>query len=275
MATSRGIDCHVHIVDPSRFPYAEGPGYKPRPDEIGTREALCAALDAHRIRHALLVQPSCYGFVNAAVLDAMTASPGRFRAIVMVSPETPETGLAALNDAGVVGVRFNLVSHDRDALTRPGIGRFLDRLKALGWYAQVYADDTRWPEAAGILRRSGVKVLIDHFGVREISRGIDQPGFQAVLALGRDGNAAVKCSAPFRISRQPGRYADIEPFAEAVVAAFGVDRCIWGSDWPFLNVPGGFRYADALEAVGRWFADPADRDRVLWHNPVRLFGFGG
>lgn len=96
-----------------------------------------------------------------------------------------------------------------------------------------------------------------------------------MLRLARAGNAAVKLSAPFRISRQPGRYNDIEPFAEAIVSAFGIERCIWGSDWPFINLPGGFRYADALDAAARWFSDPADRDRVLWHNPIRLFGFGG
>src|SRR5437879_4735983 len=146
MATSRGIDCHVHIVDPSRYPYAEGPGYKPRPDEIGTREALCAALDAHRIRHALLVQPSCYGFVNAAVLDAMTASPGRFRAIVMVSPETPETGLAALNDAGVVGVRFNL---GQDGLK----ARLIDAARDLAHAEMIDQDlDAAPTENAGHLR---------------------------------------------------------------------------------------------------------------------------
>ncbi len=273
-AAGRRIDCHLHIIDPSRFPYEEGPGYKPNPDETGTRESLCAVLDAHRVCYGLLVQPSCYGVANTALLDAMAATPGRCKGIAVVDPEAPDRELAALHEAGVVGVRFNLVSYDPDALRRPGTGRFLDRIRALGWYAQVYADDAQWPGVASILRRSGVKVLIDHFGVRNLSGGIAQEGFQAVLDLGREGNAAVKLSAPFRISRQLGRYADVTPFAEAVIAAFGVERCVWGSDWPFINLPGGFRYAEALAALARWLPDPADRDRVLWQNPVRLFGFG-
>ena len=53
------IDCHAHVIDPGRFPYADGPGYRPLPHETGTREAFAAVLDAHGAKHALLVQPSC------------------------------------------------------------------------------------------------------------------------------------------------------------------------------------------------------------------------
>jgi predicted TIM-barrel fold metal-dependent hydrolase len=76
----------------------------------------------------------------------------------------------------MVGVRFNLVSYEPDALTRPEAPRLLQRLGALGWFAQVYADDTQWPDAARVLKASGVHVLVDHFGIRDIRRGIDDPG---------------------------------------------------------------------------------------------------
>jgi predicted TIM-barrel fold metal-dependent hydrolase len=64
------------------------------------------------------------------------------------------------------------------------------------------------------------------------------------------------------------------PYAKAVIGAFSVENCVWGSDWPFINMPGGFRYAAALQAVERWLENDADLERVLWQNPVRLFGFG-
>ena len=275
MTASGIIDCHAHIIDPARFPLAAGPGYKPRLDEAGPREAFCAVLDAHRVRHALLVQPSGYGYDNAAMLDAMAAAPGRFRGIAVIDPEMPERELTALADRGVVGVRFNLVSYERDALTRPGADAFLARLKALSWHAQIFAHDEQWPELAEILRRSGVKILIDHFGIRNTAAGLAQPGFQAVLRLGREGKSVVKLSAPFRISREPGTYGDLKPYAKAVIDAFGVETCVWGSDWPFINMSGGFRYTAALQAVERWLDDDADLARVLWHNPVRHFGFGG
>jgi len=274
MTLSRIIDCHAHIIDPARFPLGPGPGYKPRLDEAGPHEAFCAVLDAHSVRHALLVQPSGYGYDNAAMLDAMASHSGRFKGIAVVNPETSERELAKLSELGVVGVRFNLVSYERDALTRPGSDKFLARLKTLGWHAQIFAHDEQWPELADILRRSGVKVLIDHFGVRDLAAGVNQPGFQAVLRLGREGNAAVKLSAPFRISREPGTYADVVPYAKAVIGAFGVENCVWGSDWPFINMPSGFRYAAALQAVERWLDNDANLEQVLWQNPVRLFGFG-
>jgi predicted TIM-barrel fold metal-dependent hydrolase len=275
MPANRLVDCHAHIIDPARFPLADGPGYKPRPNEAGPKEIYCGVLDGHRVAHALLVQPSGYGTDNAAMLDAIAAYPGRCKGIAVLDSATPERELAALGERGVIGVRFNLASYERDALTRPEAPGFLARLKALGWYAQVFADDAQWPEIAEILRKSGVKVLIDHFGLRDTADGIAQPGFQAVLRLGREGNAAVKLSAPFRISREPGTYRDLEPFARAVIDAFGIERCVWGSDWPFINMSHPMRYAAALQAAENWLYDAEDLDRVLWHNPVRLFGFGG
>jgi predicted TIM-barrel fold metal-dependent hydrolase len=274
MPANRLVDCHAHIIDPPRFPLAGGPGYKPRPDEAGPKEAYCGVLDTHGVAHALLVQPSGYGTDNSAMLDAIASYPRRFRGIAVLDPTTPERELAALAGRGVVGVRFNLVSYERDALSRPEAARFLARLKALGWYAQIFADDAQWPEVAEVLRKSGVKVLIDHFGVRDTAAGLRQVGFQAVLRLGREGNAAVKLSAPFRIAREPA-YGDLKPFAHAVIDAFGIERCVWGSDWPFINMATPMRYAAALQTVEHRLDDADDLDRVLWHNPMRLFGFGG
>jgi len=275
MGESKIIDTHAHIIDGARFPFAEGPGYKPLPHETGTSEDYCAVLDAHGVAHALLVQPSGYGYDNSALLDAMARHRGRFKAIAVIDPATPESELTALDTQGVVGVRFNLQSHRRDALEGPQAGRFLARLKELDWFAQVIADDAQWQAIATLLRRSGVKVLVDHFGVRDPAAGISQPGFAAVLALGREGNATVKLSAPFRITRRADDFADLDPFAEALIAAFGIEGCIWGSDWPFINFPPGFRYDAALRAIERWLPDPGQRSAVMGSNPARLFGFGG
>ncbi|MBV9753261.1 MAG: amidohydrolase family protein [Hyphomicrobiales bacterium] len=273
MGESRIIDTHAHIIDPVRFPLADGPGYKPLPHETGTSEEYCNVLDAHDVAHALLVQPSGYGYDNSALLDAMARHPGRFKAIAVIDPETPESDFAALARQGVVGVRFNLLSHRADALEGPVAGRFLARLRELDWFAQVFADDAQWQAVGPILRRSGVTVLIDHFGVRNPADGLSQPGFAAVLALGREGKAAVKLSAPFRLSRRPEDFADLDPFAEALIEAFGLGGCVWGSDWPFINFPSGFSYDAALRAITRWLSDPGERSVVMCSNPARLFGF--
>jgi len=268
------IDCHAHIIDPQRFPYADGPGYRPLPYETGTREAFGAVLDANGVKHVLLVQPSAYGIDNRAMLDAMTRASRRYKAIAVVAPDITDAALSALGALGVVGVRFNLVSYDRDALAKAAAAGLLDRLKTAEMFAQIYAHDEQWPALATMLTRHGVKVLVDHFGVRDIGAGTTAPGFQAVLELGRQGNAAVKLSAPFRLATPPQGYAGLDPFAEALLAAFGVERCVWGSDWPFLGVENRIDYAGLPATLERWLPDPADRRRVLWANPVRLFDFG-
>ena len=269
----RIVDCHAHIIDPARFPFAGKKGYHPRPDEQGTREEFCAALDRHGVSKGVLVQLSGYGTDNSANLDAMKAYPGRFKAIAVVDPDASDRTLENLAAAGVVGVRFNLVSYDPDALSRSDASRLLQRLKSLGWFAQIYADDAQWPAAATVLKASGVRVLVDHFGVRDIALGTRHAGFQAVLALGREGNAIIKLSSLFRVSRMLEGFDDLDPFVDELLRAFGLNHCVWGSDWPFINVPRRPNYADLLTPLSRWLPDPGDRARVLAHNPTRLFGF--
>jgi predicted TIM-barrel fold metal-dependent hydrolase len=271
--TSGIADCHLHIIDHGRFPFRPGLGYTPRPDETGTREALAATLDAHGVAHALLVQPSGYGFDNSAMLDAMAAAPGRYKAIAVISGEESDRTLEDLAERGIVGLRFNLVNFDPAALAGPGMTRLLARLKALDWFAQVFAHDEQWQAAGPLLRQSGVKLLIDHFGIGDLAAGLKAPGFQAVLELGRSGRAAVKLSAPFRVAAWPDRLGEIEGHAEALLAAFGKENCIWGSDWPFLGIDREIRYRDAMTALARWLPDEADRDLVLRRNPARLLGF--
>jgi predicted TIM-barrel fold metal-dependent hydrolase len=268
------VDCHAHIIDPARFPLTGARGYKPRPDEGGTREEFCAVLDRHGVSHGVLVQMSGYGTDNAPLLDAIKTYPGRFKAIAVIAPDARDRTLEDLAAAGVVGVRFNLVSYDADALSGRDAPRLLQRLKSLGWFAQVYADDAQWPLAAQVLKKSGIRVLVDHFGVRDIAGGIGHAGFQSVLALGREGNATVKFSSLFRVSNQPAGFHDLDPFVEELLAAFGVAGCVWGSDWPFINVPRRPSYADVMAPLARWLPDAGDRVHVLAGNPSRLFGFG-
>src|SRR5262252_2625243 len=98
-----GIDCHSHLIDPSRFPFAAQGGYRPRADETGTREAYMAILKANDLRHALLVQPSCYATDNGAILDALAWRPGFFKAIGVFDVATPESKLERLAGQGFIG----------------------------------------------------------------------------------------------------------------------------------------------------------------------------
>jgi predicted TIM-barrel fold metal-dependent hydrolase len=271
--TAAGVDCHAHIIDPKRFPMPTGRGYKPTPEESGTREEFAATLDAHGIARGLLVQLSGYGTDNRVLLDAIAAYPLRFKAIAVIDPSIADRALEDLARGGVVGVRFNLPSYDPEALVRQDAPKLLARVRAFGWFAQVYADDAQWHAAAPVLRASNVNVLVDHLGVRDLACGTGQKGFQEVLSLGKEGRAIVKLSGFYRISRQKSGYTDVDPFVERLIAAFGVDRCVWGSDWPFINTAMRPSYANLLAPLRRWLPDEADRAKVLGVNASRLFKF--
>ncbi len=196
---SQIIDCHAHIVDPSVYPYEDGPGYKPKPHEAGTLPAYAEALGKAGIEHGLLVQPSCYGYDNSGILDILRKFPGKFRAIGMVPPTADGAALDALAKAGIVGARFNLISYDADIFHKSGIGPLLQRMKALGWFAEVVANADQWRRDADLLLASGVKILVDHFGMHGFAESVDTPGFQAVLDIGRNSDAVVKLTTPFAL----------------------------------------------------------------------------
>ena len=80
------IDCHVHVLDPERFPFAADTAYRPSGAEIGTPDQLEQLLDAHGIRHALIVGPnSGYGLDNRCLLDALVQGQGRFKGIAVLA----------------------------------------------------------------------------------------------------------------------------------------------------------------------------------------------
>lgn len=268
------LDCHAHIIDPVRFPLTGEKGYKPKADETGTCEQYVEVLDRHGVHGGLLVQLSGYGTDNSVLVDAMQRHPQRFKAIGVVDADIRDRSLETLISAGLVGVRFNLVSYDRYALASPEGRRLLERLRALGLFAQVFADDDQWSAIAAVARQTGVKLLVDHFGIRNLAAGTGQAGFQAVLALARDGIAAVKLSAPFRVSADAD-YRDLDPIVDVLLNEVGPGSLMWGSDWPFIAVPHRPTYADTMAPLDRWLGSGDDREQVLWRTPARLFGFEG
>jgi predicted TIM-barrel fold metal-dependent hydrolase len=100
---------------------------------------------------------------------------------------------------------------------------------------RVYATGDVWVKVGQALRQSGVRVLTDHLGDPDPSRGLDQPRFQSVSRFDRKTDAVVKLSALYRPSLRPFPHEDVTQFVGAVVDTFGLGRCVWGSDWPLIN----------------------------------------
>jgi predicted TIM-barrel fold metal-dependent hydrolase len=269
-----GVDCHAHIIDSARFPYVDGAGYRPRAHEQGTSGSYAEVLRNHGVTHAVLVQPSCYAFDNRAMLDAMARSEGRWKGIAVVPDNVDETTLGHLSRRGVVGARLNLGTFDPGFFERPAARTWLARMRDRGWLVQVYARSVDWPRIAPGLLDSGVIVVIDHLGHPDLREPIEQPGFQAVLELGRRGLAYVKLAAPYRLSQVDPPHGDLMPFVRAAIESFGLDRCVFGSDWPFLNTSPKPTYAEQLAWLTDAVPQAPDRHRILVANPVRLYGLG-
>jgi len=267
-------DCHFHVIDHTRFPFPGDQGYTPRHDESGTLDQLLACMTVHGISHGLAVQPSGYGFDNAALLDAMERGGGRLKGIAVVPSRVAEVELHRLCAAGVVGVRFNLTDFDARGLEQKGVMRLLETIAGLGWFAEVQCAAADFPPVAALAERTGVRLLIDHLGGVDPRRGIDQPGFREILTRGESGHAVVKLSGAFRRSRAPYPHADLDELVGALLAAFTPLRCVWGSDWPFINWAEKPDYPELLSLLGRWVPDERDRRTILWDTPAALFGFG-
>jgi predicted TIM-barrel fold metal-dependent hydrolase len=274
MQASRAADCHAHVFCCGRRAYAPDATYEPHPSQAGSAARFRAVLDAHGLTHGLLVAAEPYGTDNRCLLEGIAAGDGRLKGIALVEPDVAERELAALGDAGVVGVRFNLTSFGMAQFDHPATGRLLALLREMGWYLQIHCEKDQLVEAAPIIRRAGVRVMVDHFGRPDVARGPGHPGFQTLLELGRTGNAVIKLSGPFRSSREGWPYADVEPFAAAAIEAFTLERCVWGSDWPFVRTDERIDYGPELACLQRWLPDEADRRKMLWDTPARLFGFG-
>ena len=267
------VDCHAHVFDLKRFPPPDSRGFDIAPNEHGTAEDYAAVLDAHGMSHALLVNPlGGYGLDNRYMLAAIAEHPGRFKGIALLSPQASDHDVKTLVDGGVVGIRFNLNFEKSPSLYGQAGERALAIARDVGWLVQVHYEGETIVSALPILRASRLTVVIDHFGRPQLAHGIHQPGFQALLELGRHG-AVVKLSAGFRMSADRPAYRDLDPFAAQLLHVFGPDRCVWGSDWPFLRMPMRIDYGPVLANLELWIPDERQRRQVLWETPSRLFGF--
>ena len=273
MTAARAVDSHAHVFCGERYPYSPDTHYKPDPSQAGTAAKFLAVLDAHGFTHGLLVGAGPYGADNRCMLDAIADSGGRFKGIALVKPDSSERELATLADQGVVGIRVNLMTNGMRELIEPGADMLLARVKEMKWFVQVHCEKDELVEAAPVLRKAGVRIMVDHFGRPDVKRGISHPGFQTLLEFGKAGNAVVKLSGPFRSSITGYPYNDVDPFIAAAIKAFTLDNCVWGSDWPFVRMNERMDYGPGLACLPRWLPDSKDRQKVLWDTPARLFGF--
>lgn len=262
-------DCHAHVFGPrEKYGWAADRLYSPPP--VFLKDYL-AMLDALGSARGVIVQTGVHGTNNDVLVDSLAQSNGRLRGIALIPEDIGDAELDRLHAAGVRGFRANLVAGT--GVQFDASRKLAARVARLGWHVQYLLDIEQFPDLDRLLGDFPVACMIDHMGRPDTRGGTDAPGFQALIRYLKSGRGWSKLSAPYRTSREAPPYADITPFAHALVAA-APDRLVWGSDWPHVMLetamPNTGLFADLLAT---WVPDEAVRTRILVDNPARLYGF--
>jgi predicted TIM-barrel fold metal-dependent hydrolase len=224
-----GWDCHVHVFAGAAS--AQGAHYAPVPRPLPEIEALA---QAHGVGHLVLVQPSVYGSDNGLLLDALRRSPGRHRGVVVLRGDEGGEELAAMDAAGVRGIRFNLVSpvgSDRDSVQEQ-LARLAPVLQHLRWHVQFYARPQDLPMIARLQAPHALPFVLDHLAGMDVAHAKDASAWSALEALASRGSW-IKLSGWYRLGAQ-APYDGLLPLVRRVADLFG-ERMVWGSDWPHTS----------------------------------------
>lgn len=270
MTAALSVDSHAHVFL-RNMPLAAQRRYAP--DFDATPGEYLDLLDTHGISHGVLVQPSFLGYDNSYLLQALRQQPQRLRGVVMLDPATREPELAALAAAGVTGVRLNLVGQPLPDLTQAPWPDFLARIRALDWHLELHRTAADLAPLIAAAAASGCSVVVDHFGRPETVQGSADPGFAALLRQADAGRVWVKLSAAYRNAsgQRACDAAAARECARQLLAAFGPERLVWGSDWPHTQHQHLASYASSLEALADWVPDAAQRRRILGATAAELF----
>jgi 2-pyrone-4,6-dicarboxylate lactonase len=266
------IDSQFHVLGPiDKYPIRPGAAYQM---PSATWEAAQRMHRTLGIERGVIVQTTTYGADHAVVLDGLAAMGPNYRgcANALVFAEADAAYLDELDAAGINGARFSFRQALGAVLSDQDFDRAIARIRELGWYAKFQ------PEKDGIVANLDkissldVPVLIDHMGRPDPALGKNDPNLRAVLDLLAKGNFWVMLSLGEKTSKAGPPWDDMIPIARAYIEA-APDRCVWASDWPHpVSAVQPPNDADLLELMYRYAPDQATLEKVMVHNPAKLFG---
>lgn len=266
------VDAHCHVFGPGNdFPYA--PERKYTPCDAG-KHKLFGLRDHLGLSRNVIVQATCHGADNRAMIDALRASYGKARGVATVRPDISAEDLAEMHEAGVRGVRFNFVKRLVDPKPDSYYHDIIAKIAPLGWHVVIYFEAADLEERWEFFTNLPTIVVVDHMGRPDVSKAVGGPEFRLFLDFMARDNIWSKVSCPERLSLSgPPRYADVIPFARTVVERYS-DRVLWGTDWPHpnLNMVGHMPDDGALvDLIPLIAPTPELQRKLLIDNPMRLY----
>jgi len=272
------VDAHCHVFGPgAEFPYAPERKYTPCD---ASKAQLFALRDHLGFDKNVIVQATCHGSDNSAMVDALQHSQGRARGIATVKRDVTDQVLQEMHDAGVRGVRFNFVKRLVDFTPKDELMEIAHRIKVWGWHVVIYFEAVDLPELWDFFTALPTTVVVDHMGRPNVQHPVDGPEFSLFMKFMHEhDNVWSKVSCPERLSisgpkavhGEQNAYQDVVPFARRVVETFS-DRVLWGTDWPHPNLKDHMPDDGLLVDFIPYIAPSAELQRkLLVDNPVRLY----
>jgi 2-pyrone-4,6-dicarboxylate lactonase len=268
------VDAHCHVFGPGNvFPYAPERKYTP---VDAPKEKLFALRDYLGFERTVIVQATCHGADNRALVDALLAAGDRARGVATIRPGITKSELADMNAAGVRGVRFNFVRRLADPKPDEYYRNLVDLIAEFGWHIVVYFEAADLAERWDLFTSLPTVIVVDHMGRPDVTQPVDGPGFALFQRLMHEHeNVWVKPSGAERLSVSgPPGYDDFVPFARRIAETFP-DRVIWGTDWPHPNMKSHMPdEGDLVDLVPRIAPATDLQRRLLVDNPLCLYWEG-
>lgn len=265
------VDAHCHVFGPGdRFPYAPERKYTPCD---ASKEQLWRLRDHLGFARNVIVQATCHGADNRALVDALSDSGGRARGVATVRRDVSDDELDRLHASGVRGIRFNFVKRLVDSLPHETLEDLGERIQRLGWHLVIYFEAGDLPELAGFFASLPGTIVFDHMGRPDVTGTPDGQEFGLFLNLMEQHQTMwAKVSCPDRLTVSgPPTYDDVVPFARRVVERFP-DRVLWGTDWPHPNLKSHMPDDGALvDFIPRIAVTSELQQKLLVRNPMRLY----
>ena len=187
------------------------------------------------------------------LVEAQKTPDVTLRGVAMLDPATSVDEIMRLSDAGIVGMRLNLIgggARDFDVAPWDGLLRQIDKA---GWHVEVHCEGAFLPPLLEVLLSRCEKVVVDHFGLPNANAPLDCSGLSAITNAPA-GRVFVKISAPYRVfpalpvADAAHRSA---PILNRLIESIGEDQLVWGSDWPWTRFEDRHSYGAALG----WFEE--------------------
>ena len=264
------VDAHCHVFGPAgTFPFA--PERKYTPCDAG-KDKLFELRDFLGFERNVIVQATCHGKDNRALMDACRAAGERARGVATVGTDITEAELAEMHAAGVRGVRFNFVKRLVDATPKEVFIGIAEKIQQFGWSIVVYFETADLEELTPFLRRLPGIIVVDHMGRPDVAKGTNHPDWRRFVNLMADNeNIWSKVTCPERLSISGPPYSDVIPYAAEVVSTFP-DRVLWGTDWPYPNMkshmPDDGQLVDFIPLIA---PEQDKQQKLLIDNPMRLY----